>query len=423
MEETCNSRTLTWLVKSCRPNPNAETRRKNAFASRLCDHPPSANRPENHLDPSPFSSLPDDLLLECLSRVSHSSLPSVALVCRRWSRTVDSPAFHDLRRTLGRLRHTLYAVAVSDYGIFSATHRVGSGVPWKISPFPGIEALPPEIFDGSFSHARMLALGRQVYVIGRAATVRCDAWTGSVARRSPMLFPRKKFAAAAVGGRIYVSGGTARTAAVEEYDPAADAWRVVAESPRRRYGCVGAAADGVFYAIGGLKIGGSGEAATRGGRLEAHVYASSMDLYDVAAGAWMRSRHVPGGGCVVAACEAGAGIYVVASHAVELSFWRCEGRRGSAGFGEWCRLRSPPVPAQVRLDGAVRFCCVGIGEKRVGLVQVFGCIDDLLRRSGRMARGLREGLVLVYDSEVGEWSRGPDLPEIFQRSACVCVEC
>jgi hypothetical protein len=38
-------------------------------------------------------------------------------------------------------------------------------------------------------------------------------------------------------------------------------------------------------------------------------------------------------------------------------------------------------------------------------------------------RGLREGLVLVYDSVAGEWSRGPDLPEVIRRAACVCVEC
>ena len=53
------------------------------------------------------------------------------------------------------------------------------------------------------------------------------------------------------------------------------------------------------------------------------------------------------------------------------------------------------------------------------LVQVKGCIDDLLQRSGRSLRGLREGLVLVYDSIGGVWSRGPDLPEVIRRAAWI----
>ncbi|KAL6880349.1 hypothetical protein ACP4OV_011914 [Aristida adscensionis] len=69
---------------------------------------------------------------------------------------------------------------------------------------------------------------------------------------TPMLFPRKKFAADALGGRIYIVCGSARTAVVEEYDPAADAWHVVAEAPWRRYAGAGAGASGVFYIAGGV---------------------------------------------------------------------------------------------------------------------------------------------------------------------------
>ena len=53
------------------------------------------------------------------------------------------------------------------------------------------------------------------------------------------------------------------------------------------------------------------------------------------------------------------------------------------------------------------------------LVQVTGCIDDLLLRSGGSLQGLREGLVLVYDSVGGEWSRGPDLLEVIQHAAWI----
>lgn len=237
-----------------------------------------------------------------------------------------------------------------------------------------------------------------------------------------MSVPRKRFAVASVSGKIYVAGGGPRLTSVEEYDPAMDKWGVVAHASRSRYGCIGASVDGVFYVIGGLKIGGASENNEAGSsRADAHVYASSMDLYDVEARGWLRSRSVPGGGCVVAACAAGGYIYLLTSHAVEMSFWRFDARRknGNREFGEWCRIRSPPLPAQVRVDGTVRFSCVGVGVKVV-MVQVSGCIGDLLRRS---ERGFKEGLVLIYDPLVGDWTRAPDLPQIIRRAVCVCAEC
>ncbi|XP_009799225.1 F-box/kelch-repeat protein At5g26960 [Nicotiana sylvestris] len=404
MSDSCNSRHFSWLMKSCFPNPQ---------------HPPPHHpTPTTTISSTTISELPDDLLLECLSRVPHSSLRSLPLVCSRWSHLLDSPSFHLLRHRNNLIRLTLFAVSVSDSTLFTASYRLENDCSWKICSFQ----------DGSFyslfSHSRLSAIGRRIYVIGRTAMLRCDTWTGTVVVREGPLFPRKKFAAAFVGGKIYVAGGCARSAAVEEYDPAGDAWSVVANAPRKRYGCVGASVDGVFYIVGGLKIGGASgnDGVVARGADAVHVYASSMDLYDVANGVWLRSRAVPGGGCVVAACAAAGQIYVLSSHAVELSFWKFNGSRKSNGFGEWCRIKSPPLPAQVRLDSTVRFSCVGIGEKVV-LIQVNGCIDDLLRRSGRVERGMKEGLVLVYDCAAGEWSRVADLPEVIRRAACVCVEC
>ncbi|KAL2507377.1 F-box/kelch-repeat protein [Forsythia ovata] len=295
---------------------------------------------------------------------------------------------------------------------------------WKVSTFiPSGSSLhlPNDCIleNGSvfpfYPHYRLVSIGRKIYIIGRTAMLRYDTWTGTLVPKARMGFPRKKFAAAEVAGKIYVAGGSSRPEAVEEYDPDENEWRVVSHAPRRRYGCIGAAVDGVFYVIGGLKIGAAGNEA-------AHVYASSMDLYDVEARGWLRSRALPGGGCVVAACAANGHLYILSSHAVELSFWKFNGSRKSREFGEWRRIKPPPLPAQVRLDSTVGFSCVGVGDKVV-LIQVVGCIDDLLRRSGRRERGLKEGLVLIYDCATEEWSRAADTPAVIRRAACVCVEC
>ncbi|KAG8388886.1 hypothetical protein BUALT_Bualt02G0171800 [Buddleja alternifolia] len=413
--DTCSSRHFSWLMKSCFPNPQHP------------HHPsPLSAAATAAVITTTISSLPDDLLLECLSRVPHSTLPSLPSVCRRWAHLLNSPAFQLFRLRHHLLLHTLFSISISNSALFTATLRLHPhhDPSWKISSFvPSIEndsVLGNASAFSLFSHFRLVSIGRKMYIIGRTAMLRCDTWTGTLVPKAAMCLPRKKFAAAAVAGKILIAGGCSRSSAVEEYDPDENAWRVVSDAPRRRYGCIGASVDGVFYVIGGLKI---GLCASRGDGAEvAHVYASSMDLYDVASRGWLRSRVVPGGGCVVAACSAEGHVYILSSHAVELSFWKFNAVRKSSNFGEWCRIKSPPLPAQVRLDSTVRFSCVGVGDKVV-LVQVVGCIDDLLRRSGRTERGMKEGLVLVYDCGGGEWSRGADMPEVIRRAACVCVEC
>ena len=62
------------------------------------------------------------------------------------------------------------------------------------------------------------------------------------------------------------------------------------KTPRRRYSCIGTSVDGIFYVVGGLKIGGTEvgiELPRAMANAEAHVYVSSMDLYDVEAHAWL----------------------------------------------------------------------------------------------------------------------------------------
>ncbi|KAK7304880.1 hypothetical protein VNO77_42773 [Canavalia gladiata] len=410
--ESCNSRHFTWLMKSCFPNPH------NATVSQPQPHPMSP------APPTTISSLPDDVVLDFLSRVPPSSLPALSLVCRRWSLLLRSPDFSLLRRRRNLLRHTSVALAATDHGLSAATLLDGA---WTNSLFvPCYDAVSLDNFHSLLSHARVASIGPRIFIVGRNATLQYDTWTATVSPRAAMIFPRKKFALAAVAGKIYVAGGGSRTAAVEEYNPVTDTWHVVGHAPRRRYGCIGASVDGVFYVIGGLRIGASEHNvfSRAAGGAEAHaVYASSMDLFDVETRVWLRSRMVPGGGCVVAACAAAGRVYVLTSHAVELSFWSFDARRKCGGsvngrgggvFGEWCRIKSPPLPAQVRVDTRMRFSCVGMGEKVV-LIQMGGNMNEI--------RGLRDGLVLVYDCVAGEWGKGVDLPEVYRRAAYVGVEC
>ncbi|CAA7406090.1 unnamed protein product [Spirodela intermedia] len=432
MGESCtcrSSRSFSWLVKSCLPDPTAASpgpRRPTSqrwFTSRDDPQPPPPGERRRHksLDEPSLSSLPDDLLLECLSRVPTSSLPSLSVVCRRFSILLDSPDFFLRRRSHGLLRRTFLALSISEAGLLvlsSSGDPPLAGATWTILP------LPAGLSDGgsfSFSFCRFVPVGRSIFLLGRRSAICYDIWRGAAAPCAPTLFPRKKFAAAAIGGKIYVAGGSTQTSAVEEYDPATNAWKVVSEAPRRRYGCLGAAADGVFFVIGGLKVAGRGEA-----RVDAYTYAGTMDLYDVQRRAWRRARAVPGGGCVVAACAAGDIVYALASHAVEVSFWRWEGGTAAKGGGGWARLPPPPVPPLARVARAGRFACIGFGASTVVLlVHISGGPSSAGAgdRRGASRSCDRERLLLVYDAVTGEWFPGAALPPALSRVACVCVDC
>ncbi|KAG0468469.1 hypothetical protein HPP92_017797 [Vanilla planifolia] len=159
---------------------------------------------------------------------------------KRFSLLLDSPAFLDIRRSRGHLRRSLLVLHISDLGFLTASTL---RIPIPFLPSWSIYSnLISSISDfAAFSHPRVAAIGRVVYIIGRGATLRYDSLTGAVSPRAAPIFARKKFAVAAISDRIYVAGGSSRTSAVEEYDPETDSWRVVTEAPRRRYGCVGAA--------------------------------------------------------------------------------------------------------------------------------------------------------------------------------------
>ncbi|RCV36394.1 hypothetical protein SETIT_7G315300v2 [Setaria italica] len=432
--ESCHPRGLSWFARSCIP---ADPARHIAVPVPISAASTTTNTASD-TEESPISALPDELLLECLARVPRASLPPLPAVCRRFAALLASEGFLHLRRAHGRLRPCLIAVSVSS--AHSGATFARALLQLGASSRPDLEVaalpLPPPLLhcvgssSSAFAHARAVVLGRDVYLIGRGATLRVDALTGAARACAPTLFPRKKFAAAAVGARIYVAGGSARTAAVEEYDPDADAWRVVAEAPRRRYGCAGAGAGGVFYVAGGVAV--SGHPGGDGGApraLEAHACAGSVDALHVASGAWAwsaRPRAVPGGGCVVGACGAGDGhLYVVASHAVDLSFWRWSGggvnRGGDVGRSAsgWVALEAPPVPrGSVGLGMAVRVAMAGVGADRVAAV-----VNVAAVRGHNAAGGALEGFVLVYDIVGGKWSRAPDLPPGFRRAACAAVEC
>lgn len=400
MPESCNSRSLSWLVNSCIPKPSSSDHHHHHL-----HHYQPVPVPVPEPEPA-ISSLPDDLLLECLSRAHLSSLPSLLSVSRRFSLLLSSPSFSLLRSSHSLLKPTLLSLSSST-----------------------LHFTPIDVLDSSTSHplptpnpsAAAVPVGRHVYLLSSRDLRVLDAWTLRSAPLPPPPSPRKKFAAAAVNGRLYVAGGSSRTSSIEMYDPDSSTWRTVSPSSpiRHRYACFGAAAGDLFFVVGGLTLSSDGDCRA------AHASVGSIDAFNVRTGAWAfrgvptSARAVPSGGCVVGACGVGPGsVYVLASNALELSFWRWSWEE--TRVGRWSRLEPPPVGARGGIGGAVRFGCSAVGEGRmVAVVHV----SSRGRRGPEEEADAMNGAVMVYDVAAGTWNRGPDLPFGSRRGACVCVDC
>src|SRR5215831_3858193 len=103
----------------------------------------------------------------------------------------------------------------------------------------------------------MKLLTALITVLALAAQSNTPSNTQGVwSEKAQMLEPRGEVAAATVGGKIYVLGGSAlgndAQTLTEEYDPATDRWRVRAPMPRglSHVGAVGM--NGKIYVVGGF---------------------------------------------------------------------------------------------------------------------------------------------------------------------------
>ncbi|KAJ7518060.1 hypothetical protein O6H91_21G052600 [Diphasiastrum complanatum] len=374
--------------------------------------------------------------MECLVRVPRASLQGCMMVCQKWRQILKSDEYYELRRQIGRIDVLLFVFGGAGAGLASAIYCKSSGG-WNAGLLCTYRALVDNDWlldyysaDHALLYAQPTVIKNKIFILGAApspsfksggldCTIIYDAWTKTLTRGAPMLFPRKKFACCVIANQIFVAGGAYRNDYsrdamfdAEVYVPELDAWKPLANMPRKRYGCLGAAVNGMFYVIGGLKF-----SSTFGLSIQPYAYVSSMDCLDPKTNIWQKTKALPMGGCVIACTVVKSCIYMLSSHAVELSFWKYNTLDDS-----WCKIKPPPIPSPLRIDNYLKFSCVTVGSS-VYIIQVGGSIDDLLRRSGRNARGLKEGLVLIYDTSLEEWSRGPDLPYVKNGAACAVVHC
>lgn len=166
------------------------------------------------------------------------------------------------------------------------------------------------LIDGRFHLAGGWSLDRSNNVSVASHDV-FDLTAGSfAAAAAPMPTARNHAAAAVIAGKLYVAGGrapgheaedAANVARLEIYDPATNAWSAGADLPTPRSGAAAASVGGKLYVLGGSLPG-------------ATMY-KAVERYDPAANAWEKLADMPDyatGHCAVAA---GNDLYVVGGFA------------------------------------------------------------------------------------------------------------
>jgi RNA polymerase sigma factor (sigma-70 family) len=206
---------------------------------------------------------------------------------------------------------------------------------------------------------------------------------GTWTQKADMPTARYIAGSAVVDGKIYVIGGrptpeVARTAAVEEYDPATDTWRRCADMPTARQGVAVAAVDGIIYAIGAADVG---------------PVESIVEAYDPATDTWTKKADMPTRRGHAAIAVVDGIIYVIGGQSGALPVIHSDVEAYDPATDMWTRKADMPT-ARFKLAA-----CVIDGQ-----IYAFG---------GRTKWDDPEAAVPtveIYDPATDTWTQASDMP-------------
>ncbi len=215
------------------------------------------------------------------------------------------------------------------------------------------------------------AIGGRVWTFadsGRAWSY--DPADGALTEHQPMPEPRRRFAAAAAHGKVYLVGGVdhqdEKVAATLEYDPGLDAWSWRREMPTPRCDLALVEADGKLHAVGGLRD-----------LAFLEIVSRRHEVYDPLVDHWDRRRALPTARYALCAAAGRQGIFAFGGR--RRWFLRWLGQTISAineeylpGVDRWAR-RPNPMPTPRSHAGAA---VIGDAVLVVGGRSLFGWSTD-----------------------------------------------
>lgn len=201
-----------------------------------------------------------------------------------------------------RASATLAATLILGMCIVAAQQAPGKWVTNKYAPVPE----PSEEYTNVVSNGKLYLIGGNAAVLtpGAKAThparvleydLAADKWTQ---KKQVPFFADHMTAAAASNGKIYVFGGSgamtqeAASGTLDtawEYDPAADTWKSIAKLTSKRTAAAAAEVGGKIYLIGGS----TDVAGPTGANINAGLVVGTNESYDPATNRWETHKAMP----------------------------------------------------------------------------------------------------------------------------------
>ena len=269
-----------------------------------------------------------------------------------------------------------------------------------------------------------------------------------------MATKRYSHSAAALGGKLYVIGGTTDDGEttldqVEVYDPKADSWQPLPSMPTARHFLAAVAVKGKVYTIGGTSTIEDDE--------ESCV--DAVEAYDPISGAWTRLASLPVARCSHTATVVDGKIYVLGGLSVDpeydyhgLSWTQCVDVYDPAA-DSWQQMAAMPTArdshAAAVLDGKI-YVTGGIPSECADALEVYDPAADTWTTLASMiqsrayhasavvkgklwvfggelpdgqdgSRSGRTNLVEVYSPASNSWASAADVPVFTDQSTAVAL--
>ena len=252
-----------------------------------------------------------------------------------------------------------------------------------------------------FGHGAV-ALGGKLYIMGGTAEdgfallAQAEAYDPVADGWQPlpsMRTARHSFAAAAVAGKVYTISGFDHSNhlrdAVEAYDPVSGAWTRVASLPVGRCYHTATALDGEIYVLGGVIDNDVGEA----------VATDRVDVYDPAADSWQQMAAMPAARDSHAAAVLDGKIYVTG------------GIFDSSGVSDALEAYDPVANTWTKLASLSHHRGWHASAVVHGKLYVFG----------GLLPGNRTDLVEIYSPASNSWASAADIPSPISESVAVAL--
>ncbi|KAE8705380.1 Ureide permease 2 isoform 1 [Hibiscus syriacus] len=245
--------------------------------------------------------LPDELGLECLSRLAYTVHRLASRVCHRWRDLLQSPDFYYHRKRLGYIQKVAFLVLSFNGGIVDGPKKSGVSPRYGIAVFDSVSqswdrlASVPKYPNGLPLFCQLASCEGKLVVMGGWDSVSYDPvtdvfiydfMTRQWKQGKDMPSKRSFFAIGACSGRVYVAGGhdenknASRSAWV--YDLRKDEWTRLGELSQERDECEGVVMIGEdeFWVVSGYRTESQGQ------------FDGSADVYGIKSGEWRRIEGV-----------------------------------------------------------------------------------------------------------------------------------